>query len=391
MPGDNPAEHYIDPEPFELEAAGHHFTFFPAGCDRLAALVELIDNAVHSIEMFYYLFEDDVDGRQVRDALARAAGRNIHVQVLVDGFGTAASDSFFAPIRENGGYFARFSPRWNVRYLIRNHQKFVIIDGHKVMSGGANVSHHYFAGPEENGWNDLSFTVTGPVVRDFLDWHTLLERWVTDDNRQFLALRKMLREWEPGNGPVQLLLGGPTRIPSTWARRVRRDLAKARRLDLVMAYFSPPKSFRRLISRIAKRGGSARLVLAGKSDNGATIGASRLLYGRFLRDGVQIREFQPSKLHMKMVVVDDVTYFGSANFDMRSIRLNLELMVRVQDAGLAQEMRALVDHMEKASEHFTLESYRRKRGPLNWVKWRLSFFLVGILDYTVSRRLNLGL
>ncbi|MCB2088097.1 MAG: cardiolipin synthase B [Sphingomonadaceae bacterium] len=391
MASDNPAAPYRDPESFELEAAGHCFTFYPAGRDRLSALLELIESAATSIEIFYYLFEEDGDGRRVRDALAAAAARNVRVALMVDGFGTAAPDRFFAPIRENGGSFSRFSARWNVRYLIRNHQKFVIVDGQKVMAGGSNVSHHYFASPEENGWCDLSFVVTGQVVESFVRWFSQLERWSRVDGSKLRAIRLLLRRWDPGSGPVQLLLGGPTRIPSTWARRIKRDLATARRLDLVMAYFSPPRSFRRLISRIPRQGGEASLIMAGKSDNGATIGASRMLYARFLRAGVTLYEFQPCKLHMKMVVVDDIVYFGSANFDMRSIRLNLELMVRVEDAALAQKMRGLVSHMENSSEAITMEVYRRKRGPLNWIKWRLSFLLVGILDYTVSRRLNLGL
>jgi len=157
-----------------------------------------------------------------------------------------------------------------------------------------------------------------------------------------------------------------------------------------MAYFSPPRSIRRLIRKLAQRGG-ARLIMAGKSDNTTTIGASRALYGNLLHAGVSIAEFEPTKLHLKLMVIDDVTYFGSANFDMRSIRLNLELMVRVEDAALAQKVRGMIDHLESASRPVTLEWFRREATLFNRIRWRLSWFLVSVIDYTVARRLNLGL
>ncbi|MBD3729196.1 MAG: phosphatidylserine/phosphatidylglycerophosphate/cardiolipin synthase family protein [Sphingomonadales bacterium] len=385
-----PFADYRDPDPFVAEVASHRFTLYPAGCDRLDALLEMIGSAQHSLELAYYMFLDDAEARRVRDALAAAARRGVSVAVIVDRFGTDAPDGFFAPITAEGGRFAFFSANWNLRYLIRNHQKFVIADGSHVMIGGANVARDYFAAPQEGGWTDLSMAISGPVVADFSRWFVQLEQWTATPGAQLRALRKLLREWDPGEGPVQLLLGGPTRVPSSWARRVKRDLLKVSRLDMVMAYFSPPRSYRRAMARIARRG-QARLVMASKSDNGATIGAARLLYRKLLRAGVAIYEFLPAKLHMKLIVADDATYVGSANFDMRSLRLNLELMLRVEDAGFAAQMRGLVDTLAGAAEPITPAEYRRKRSWLRGWQWRLSWFLVSVVDYTVTRRLNFGL
>jgi len=132
-------------------------------------------------------------------------------------------------------------------------------------------------------------------------------------------------------------------------------------------------------------------VMAGKSDNAATIGAARALYGALLRDDCQIYEFQPSKLHMKALVIDDAVYFGSANFDHRSIRLNLELMFRFEDAALASQMRGLIDEMAEVSEHVTYALHRERRGLFANLRWWASLFLVSALDYTVTRRLNAGM
>src|SRR5690348_15972907 len=98
----------------------------------------------------------------------------------------------------------------------------------------------------------------------------------------------------------------------------------------------------RRIFGIARRG-KVRIVNAGKSDNRATIGAARVFYWRLLKRGVELYEYRPSKLHTKLIVIDDVVHIGSANFDMRSLYLNLEMMLRVDDPGFAALMHRFAD------------------------------------------------
>jgi cardiolipin synthase len=383
------SESYEDAPAFSWDACEHNFTFYPGGADRFAALLDLIETADKSLHLFFYMFQADDAGNSVRDALVAAAKRGVDVRLIVDDFGSDAPDSFFEPLIDAGAMFRRFSSRWSVRYLIRNHQKFVIADGTRVITGGFNVSDHYFKPPSENGWCDLGVRIEGAVVERFAEWFAQLEDWVLSKGSEFRAIRKLVREWDPGDGPVQLVLGGPTRVTSAWARRVDEDMMQAQRLDLSMAYFSPPKRLAACINLLGHRG-AARLVMAGKTDNGATIGASRALYGKMLRAGVSISEFQPCKLHMKLIVIDDIAYFGSANLDFRSIKLNLELMVRVKDAGLADRLRQLLDHMETHSTPITDEWYAKNAGWWSRTRWRFAYWLVAAIDYTVTRRLNFG-
>lgn len=378
------------PAPFAISAHGHEFEFLPDGVHRFDALLAMIERAQRSLDMFYYMFQDDPAGRIVREALVKAQNRGVRVHLVVDRFGTDATEEFFLPLVEAGARFAVFNPRWNVRYLIRNHQKMTIVDREIAVLGGFNISEHYFQPPEENGWADLGVVVKGPVVKDICRWFDGLTDWTENRDQQYRAIRTMVRDWDPGEGPVQFLVGGPTRIPSSWNRAVKRDLVGANRLDMVMAYFSPPRSFRRLLRKLAKRG-KARLVMAGKSDNGATIAAARATYGALMRAQAEVYEFQPCKLHMKLIVIDDVTYFGSANFDHRSIRINMELMVRVESAEVADKVRCMVDTMVEDSLKITPKVHNRRRGLLGGLQWLLGWMLVSVIDYTVARRLNAGL
>ena len=382
---------YRDPAPFAVAAQGHELTFYPAGHDRLAALLALIDGASTSLDICFYIFAEDACGVAVRDALVAAASRGVAVRLMIDGFGSnQTATSFFDPLCAAGGQFCSFSARASVRYLIRNHQKMVIADGARAMIGGFNVEEDYFAPPAQNGWNDLGIVLTGPAVGSLALWFDRLHAWTADPKAQWRAMRRLVRTWDSGNGPVRWLMGGPTRGLSPWARAVSDDLRGGMKLDMIMAYFSPALVLLGRIGRIARRG-ETRLLLAAKSDNGATIGASRLLYGKLLKRGARIWEFSPCKLHTKLIVLDDAVYLGSANFDMRSLYINLELMLRIEDRALAERMRDFVSQHLPVSLEVTGPLHRRRRTLLNRFRWALSWFLVAVVDYTVSRRLNLGL
>lgn len=378
------------PASFSIEAAGHDFEFLPDGPERLAVLLRLISEARESLRLCFYIFAKDTVAAQVRDALAGAARRGVDVHLVIDDFGSEADADFLAPLVQAGGRATRFSSKFSQRYVIRNHQKMVLVDGKRAMIGGFNIEASYFAGNCTDGWQDLGVVLRGAAVASLCDWFAQLEAWAVDPKARWRAVRQIVREWEPGEGAVQVLIGGPTARLSTWARRVGKDLLRARRLDMVMAYFSPPAWLLRRMGKTAGQG-EVRLVMAGKTDNPATIGASRALYNYLLKRDARIWEFAGCKLHTKLIVVDDAVYIGSANFDMRSLYLNLEMMLRIEDAALAERMRSYVSDYLPSSRAITREFHRKHNTLFNRLRWNLSWFLVGVLDYTVSRRLNLGL
>ena len=362
------------------------------GMARLEALLRLIEGARTSLRLYYYIFEGDGSGTTVREALLDAINRGVSVSLIVDGFGSSnAPDSFFKPLRDAGCSFCRFMPRFGRRYLLRNHQKMAIADGDSAIIGGFNISDDYFRAPEQGGWHDLGLQVSGEPVAWLVDYFEALNRWTHSERASMRSLRRILREMAVSGGKLCWLLGGPTRRLSPWARSVKHDLDHARQADMIEAYFSPGNAMLKRIKRVARRGGTARIVTAKHSDNGATIGAARFLYGGLLRRKVQIYEYRPAKLHMKLIVIDDATYIGSANFDMRSLFLNLELMLRIDDAVFAADMRAFFARELEDCERITPALHKSRAGLLNRIKWALSYLVVGVADYTVTRRLNFGL
>lgn len=370
-----------------VDVAGNRLTLLPDGPARLDALIALIEGAKASLRLLYYIFLDDESSKRVRDALVTAAGRGVKVSLLVDGFGSTANREFLRPLLESNVGFCRFSPRFGRRYLLRNHQKLALADEVRVIIGGFNVSDDYFGTVESGAWRDLGLQVEGDSVDCLVHYFDDLFRWAAKPGGRIRELRRMLQHHSVTEGKLHWLFGGPTRRLSPWARAVRRDMKEAKRLDLIAAYFAPSPGMLRRIANVARRG-TARLVTAARSDNRATIGAARNTYWWLLKRGVEIFEYQPTKLHTKLFVVDDVVHIGSANFDMRSLYLNLEMMLRIDDAAFAEVMRNFVDGEIAASRQVTLESHRRDRSLFNRLSWALSYFVVAVADYRISRLLN---
>ena len=82
---------------------------------------------------------------------------------------------------------------------------------------------------------------------------------------------------------------------------------------------------------------------------------------KLLEAGARIWEFQPCKLHTKLIVLDDTVYLGSANFDMRSLFLNLEIVLKIEDAALAERLREYMEHHLPAAEEITPAIHARPR------------------------------
>lgn len=383
------------PQP-SFDVDGSRLTLLDTGPRRLDALLALIDDAAHSLRILYYIFADDDTGHRVTDALIAASRRGVTVSLIIDGFGSDQTDeAFFTPLREAGVAVCRFSARFGRRYLLRNHQKLALADAGeakpRIIVGGFNVEDDYFGTPADQAWRDLGLLIEGPAATRMAGYFDALQLWVEHQKGKLRHINRALAEFSETSGTLRWLIGGPTRRLSPWARTVRTDMRNARRIDLIAAYFAPSRTMLKRLDQSSRGDAQVRIVTAGKSDSNATIAAARFTYAGLLRKGVEIFEFQPTKLHTKLYVVDDAVHIGSANFDMRSLFINLELMIRIEDAAFAAHVRRYVDGEIARSTAITKASYKANTGILQRVKQFAAYILLAVVDPGLSRGLNFGI
>ncbi len=370
------------------DIAGNRVELIESGSLRLRTLLELIGGAEQSLRILMYMFDPDRVGKAVRDALIAAARRGVEVKLLIDGFGSAATPGFFTELRDSGGDYCVFNAHYGRRYLLRNHQKLVVVDDRIAIVGGANIDEDYMVDTGPAHWRDLWLLVEGPEAAVAGRYFDAVFRWSKREKATLRSLRRLVGEHCEWRGPLQWKFGGPLSLRNSWWRSIGKDIRRGSRLDMIFAYFAPPGAMLRRIGRLGRRG-RARIVTAAKSDNNTTIAAARHSYSRLLRRHVEVYEYRPAKLHTKLVIVDDVVHVGSSNFDYRSLYLNLEVMLRIHDRAFAESVRGYFERELKDCKWITPEVHKNRANPWRRFKWALSHFLVNVMDYTVTRRLNL--
>jgi cardiolipin synthase len=310
----------------------------------------------------------------------------VRVRVLVD-----AVSSYFLPgdlwdsLRSAGGEVRQFNPMALKRFWIRNHRKLLVCDERVAFVGGFNISPEYEGDGIEDGWWDIGLKIEGPLAArlavSFEDMfaradfrHRHFTRW-----REFSAKRAVSLPQE------QILFSGPGRGQSPIKRALRKDLAGAKNVQLMVAYFLPSWRLRHDLMRIVRRGGRVQLILAGQTDVQLSKLAAQSLYRRLLRAGVEIYEYQPQILHAKLFIVDDAVYTGSSNLDTRSLQINYELMIRLAGGEIARQAREIIADTLRHCRRITREEWRQSRTLWQKIKQRWAYFLLSRIDPYVAR------
>lgn len=368
------------------EFQASQFLWLRHGEEAFAAMLRAIEQAQDSVWLETYICSDGPLAQDFRAALLRARERRVAVRILIDAFGSLElSSDFWKPVVEAGGEFRWFNPLALNRFACRNHRKLLVCDGEVAFVGGYNLSDDYNGDGVLRGWRDLGLELRGPIVRELADSFDLM--FEKAEFRQDL--------WQPlgRRGPDRVADGQEWKlllnIPSFRRRAIKRtlveDLAGAESVQIIAAYFLPTWQIRNRLIQLARRGGRVRLILAGKSDVRLAQLASQRVYDVFLRAGVEIYEYQPQILHAKLVIIDDIVYSGSCNLDLRSLNFNYELMVRVQEGGLAQQAREMFEHDLKHCRRIRRETWGAERSWFIKLKERIAHFLLARLDPLVAR------
>lgn len=354
-----------------------------AGREIFPALLAALAAAQTSIDLETYIYANGRLGRQVRAALVAAAQRGVRVRVLVDAVGSwFLPDRFFDPLLAAGGEVRRFNPLRRWRFGVRDHRKLLICDARVIFVGGFNLADEYDGDGLTQGWYDLGLRLENPrLARELEDSFAELLDLASFHRKPMLRLRPFRRKRPPAMpGTGHLLTTHPGRGASRFQTALSRDLATARDVRIISAYFLPTRRVRRDLLRVIRRGGRVQLLLAGRSDVPVSQMAARSLYLRLLRGGVEIYEYQPQILHAKLILIDGVTYAGSSNLDLRSLNLNYELMLRLADPATATRAAALFAGALQHSRKIERAAWKKSQSLWQRTQNHWAHFLLARID-----------
>src|ERR1039457_4663794 len=341
------------------------------GRENFPGMLAALGAARKSILLETYIYSDGKLGRQFLENLLAAARRGVRVRVLVDAAGSwFLPDDFSNPLVAAGAEVRRFNPLHLWRFGVRDHRKLLVCDESVIFIGGFNVADEYDGDGVTRGWCDLGVRIENPALAGELA-DSFEELFALSDFRRnpLLRLRAFKRKRKAQRSTSGKLLSiRPGLGASPFQTAFYRDLATARDVRIVSAYFLPTRRVRRELLRVVRRGGRVQLLLAGKSDVPVSQMAARSLYHRLLKAGVEIYEYQPQILHAKLLLCDGVAYAGSSNLDIRSLNLNYELMLRFADKTTAAAAQEIFAQALKHSRKIEYQQWRKTQ--TFWQRWK---------------------
>ena len=149
----------------------------PVSRDAFAARGALARTAERSLDIQYYIWQGDITGYFLFEAVWQAAERGVHVRLLLDDNNTAGLDTTLAALDAHANIEVRlYNPlfhrraRW-LNYITdfrrvnrRMHNKSFTVDNTVTVVGGRNIGDDYFAAGHGMAFDDLDVVAVGPVV-----------------------------------------------------------------------------------------------------------------------------------------------------------------------------------------------------------------------------------
>lgn len=325
---------------------GNRAELLPDAASARSRLIEDIDRAAESVQVLYYIWLDDNTGRNVAQALIRAAQRGVVVHAMADAMGSRkfVRSKYWREMREAGVKLTVALPmRWVIdtilfsRLDLRNHRKITVIDSRITWCGSQNCADPEFrVKPKFAPWVDIMLRLEGPVVAQCQ--LVFASDWLLNSGEQVPSSFHMRAQEIAGGFPAQVFADGPTERRGATPQLFATLLAAARREVVISTpYFVPSPTVLDAIYAASVRGVDVTMIFPQRNDSWIVAAASRSNYRQLLMHGVKIREFRNGLLHSKTLTIDRVlSLVGSTNMDLRSFDLNYENDILLRDDVLTQ-------------------------------------------------------
>ena len=345
---------------------GNRIDILLNGDELFPAMIEVIRSAEKTISYAQYTYEEGSVARDFAEALAERCRAGVTVNVLLDGVGTLdMPPEYYAHLKEAGCHVATFRSLGSFaikRANNRNHRRILVVDGRVGFTGGSVIGANWMGDGRTAGhWRNTDVRIEGPAV-EYLQG-AFVENWLEATGVVLGGEDFFPRPLGPkGQVYAQVVRSSPSAGSfSLYTTFLLAISAAQHSVYLTTPYFAPDPEMLDALVQAAERRVRVVMLVPGVIDHNIIKGAEGLDFGRLLKAGVEIYEYQPALLHAKTMVIDGRwSTIGSTNFDNRSFALNYELNVVIYNASVAATLeRAFADDLAH-SKKIEYREWRRR-------------------------------
>jgi cardiolipin synthase len=347
---------------------GNDFRILINGDAAYPEMLAAIDRATTSVVLSSYIFRADSAGSPFIRSLIEARQRGVEVRVLIDGYGAGYLwSATYRQLRHAGVPVARFlhsAVPWRMPFLnLRTHRKILIVDGTIAFTGGLNIgAENLISTHPRYPVLDTHFRVAGPVVSQLSE--AFAELWTFTTGEPLTG-----DTWCPvlqpaGDSTARAVTSGPDQDLEKIEFLVLSAVACAQfSVQIMTPYFLPDDRIITALSLAAIRGLTIDIVLPESSNHPSVDWSTRAHIEPLLIAGCRVWTHSLPFDHSKLLTVDSTWCFiGSANWDMRSFRLNFEINLEVYHSGLVEKVSAIIRANQK--QRLTLQDLERRSLPV---------------------------
>ena len=333
-------------------------------------MIAAIDAATASVALCTYIFDRDRVGLRFVEALRRAVRRGVQVRVLVDDTGVRYSLPTIVPVlREAGVRTARFLPTLaplpTFALNMRCHRKLLVVDGRIAFTGGMNIRAGHETGPDgQLQIQDTQFRIEGPVVAQLRD--VFADDWLFTTGEAIDGPAWFPELADAGDASARVIDDGPDENLDRLRWTLLGGLASATsRVCIATPYFLPDASLISALNTASLRGVSVEIVLPARNNLPFVQWASTAHLWQILERGCRVFMTPGAFDHSKVMIVDGAwSFFGSSNWDPRSLRLNFELDVECYSMRLARDLSGWFDARRATAHEVTLAEVNGRSLPV---------------------------
>lgn len=348
---------------------------FTDGHEKFNSLFEDLKKAKHHINIEYFTIYDDQLGKKLRKILVQKAREGVQVRVLYDLFGSKGSkQKFFKELIQAGGEVTPFMKSklgyYSFRINFRNHRKIVVIDGSVGYIGGFNIGDQYLGRNKRFGnWRDTHLRLEGSVVlqlqsRFFMDWNASAKRQKVQFSLDYFPQSNV-----QNNVPMQIVSSGPENdVQKIKQGYIKMIMGAKHSIWIETPYFIPDDALMEALLIAIRSGIEVRIVIPQMPDHPFVYRATEYYVQQLLKAGARIYSYQNGFMHAKTIVVDNmITSVGSANWDIRSFKLNFEANAFMYDPKVAEQIIATIKNDLKDARELDEEYFKQQS---SWKKFR---------------------
>ncbi|WP_087019764.1 cardiolipin synthase [Thaumasiovibrio subtropicus] len=328
--------------------SGNTLSLLTAPDEIMLAMIEDIEKAKHTIHLEFYIWHPGGLANDVGKALLDAAARGVKIKLLLDSAGSltffrsAWPKTFKAAGIEVVEALAVSPWRMFLRRMdLRQHRKIVVIDNKVGYTGSMNlVDPRYFKADAGVGhWVDIMVRITGPNVAVL----NAIQAWdweVETGKRALPPIPQCGLEKTNEYDAIMTIPSGPGMPDAIIHKVLSLAIYQARdSITITTPYFVPSEALHYALLNAAQRGVEVNIILPKHNDSIMVRWASRSFFHDLLSAGVTIHQFDGGLLHTKSVVIDKKhCLIGTVNLDMRSLWLNFELTLAIDDREFTKQM-----------------------------------------------------